>query len=464
MAGLKTPNLKMSEEWGKTLKRFRVRTGLSQGEFSDAISTLPLEWSKAEEEALREIEFEHLVLANYELSRYENGRRLPRHRNRYLSLIWGLHKLGGILTIQEANEWLQQANQSLLTMPEQIALFGTKSLESGHQNALHRDFETDKPTVVWTSSSSTFKIISATALVLGVIALLFLARSVLLNFGANDPNAGQTTTVATPNDPTPTLVPTSIPTATATLTSTNQVDLQTGPKIKLPMPKSSVPVDSLFIEVDGESQKLTIFEEQIESIIPQNERILIDEVETGKNAGWFVFGTNNIQHRRGSRIGFAFDFEWITIPHDWAIFPYQSHVNDGYESPSFAFEKGKIGVRYGEAGSRGFDQDWYYTEDEGDPIAGRRYRVKGYYDEKPGGDASIEAWVQFSDNQGVTWGEWRQFAEAHAIQIGYTDEGVTGIYGVGGAYHGNASFQGAIYGWAFGHATADEAATDAFAE
>lgn len=137
-----------------------------------------------------------------------------------------------------------------------------------------------------------------------------------------------------------------------------------------------------------------------------------------------------------------------------------------------AFDKGKIGIRYGVGGSRGMDQKWYYTEgaltassdDKAAklPIVGRRYRIKGYYDYKPQGGAPTEAWVQFLDNGGVNWHERRQFAEAHDIAIGFGASEVVGMRARGDDVHESTTLEGYIYGWGFGYADGEEAARDVF--
>lgn len=115
----------MSQEWGKTLKKLRLRAGFSQGEFADSLSKLNDNLPKDDVDQLMENGIETIILDNSELSRYENGRRLPRLRSRFISLIYALVKFDGLESVSEANEWLSQADQAPLTDKEINIIFGT---------------------------------------------------------------------------------------------------------------------------------------------------------------------------------------------------------------------------------------------------------------------------------------------------------------------------------------------------
>ncbi|MEM7799015.1 MAG: helix-turn-helix transcriptional regulator [Chloroflexota bacterium] len=120
----------MSQRWGTRLKAFRQKTGLSQSEFADEVSALFAKCDQDDLDALEDLGIKHLAFANYEMSRYENNRRTPRFRSRYISLIWSLHQLGGIVTSAEANSWLADADQAPLTVKEERTIFGGKEGET----------------------------------------------------------------------------------------------------------------------------------------------------------------------------------------------------------------------------------------------------------------------------------------------------------------------------------------------
>lgn len=85
--------------WGKQLRKFRKRMGYSQEELADELSKLEL----------------GLVISSTDISRYEtDAERVPKNRTRHIELISGLLKLGGILTIEEANEWVDLGGQGYL--------------------------------------------------------------------------------------------------------------------------------------------------------------------------------------------------------------------------------------------------------------------------------------------------------------------------------------------------------------
>lgn len=222
----------------------------------------------------------------------------------------------------------------------------------------------------------------------------------------------------------------------------------TGPEVRLIIPGGKGPVGQLRASVNGRPHRLDL---QNGDGIRRDGRRLRVEVDNGdERSEWVVFGSRDLKHVKGSRIGFAADFEWRDVPSDWAIFPFQAHDTDQHGAPSFAFEKGEIGTRSGSRGSGGFQHSWRY-ERRGDPVVGRRYRVVGYYDYRPHGGAALRAWVQHSD--GGPFSGWRRFADARGIKIGYTAGSVRGIYGKGGGYTKSGRLEGYVYGWAFGHET-----------
>lgn len=115
--------MEMQSVWGQHLRKHRIRTGLTQSEFAEAASKLTLECSSEKERQLQKAGIEHLVIANYDLSRYENGRRTPRDRSRHLAFIWALYKLGGLHSVEEANQWLLDAELAPLTTDQMRAIF-----------------------------------------------------------------------------------------------------------------------------------------------------------------------------------------------------------------------------------------------------------------------------------------------------------------------------------------------------
>lgn len=121
----------MSGEWGQSFKQLRMSTGLKQGEFSETLSRQWLQLSDSDRQSLNEIGVDYLDLSSTDVSRYEKGRRMPRNRSRYTSLIFSLYKLESIQTIDEANEWLQLADQGPLTTQEQAAIFDSIELNLG---------------------------------------------------------------------------------------------------------------------------------------------------------------------------------------------------------------------------------------------------------------------------------------------------------------------------------------------
>ncbi len=136
----------MSQEWGKRLKKFRLRTGLSQNEFADAISDMVVQFDEETREQLKDINIENMILSNSELSRYETGKRIPRYRSRFVTLILMLVRLGGIEELEEANGWLEQADQSPLTEKESGIIFKDVEKTSGISNRSFSSVLTEKLT------------------------------------------------------------------------------------------------------------------------------------------------------------------------------------------------------------------------------------------------------------------------------------------------------------------------------
>jgi hypothetical protein len=118
------PEMKNNKAWGLQLRRFREHLGLSQGEFSNAVSQLLVALTVEEEARLTACDIGlPEALQGFELNRYEKGKRLPIHRSRHVFLVWVLHRLGAITSITEANTWLESGGQGYLTRTEQQMLF-----------------------------------------------------------------------------------------------------------------------------------------------------------------------------------------------------------------------------------------------------------------------------------------------------------------------------------------------------
>lgn len=461
-------------EWGKTFRSYRMRSGLSQSQFAEAVSQLWIELPKPRIEELSGLGFEYLILSNSEISKYENGRRLPKDRSRHLALLWALHKLGGLSTAHEATAWLLQAEQPPLSVAQAAVIF-TDNPPNQDRAATHTTPDTPSPNAAQvlvpqrlvpkphTPAQPPAKNFAFLAGVSGT-RLLFIT---LLAIGISSSVA------ATQLDRSPRRLSASVPAATVVRQSAPPpqsaldpvqplpASLTHGPQVTLNIPQNGDAETQLLLTVDGEPYQPYV--ENRENFIPEMGRWRIISHADASTSQWIAFSQGDVRHRRGMRIGFAFDFEWAQIPESWVHFPFAGLDAPGQGSPSFAFEAGKIGIRYGIGSARGFDRAWYYTENESRPQIGRRYRVKGYYDYLPEGGASIEAWVQVSNDAGATWTEWRHFAQAHDIAIGYTASEVIGMVARGGGVHQSSDFfEGYIYGWAFGHPTADAAAADAF--
>ncbi|MCB0125024.1 MAG: hypothetical protein KDE58_22365, partial [Caldilineaceae bacterium] len=107
--------------WGEMLRTFRERAGYRQGELADAFSFIHLPPQLV---AATDNLGANITLQNYELSRYEQGHRCPRPRQRHLELIYGLVHLHCIASPLEANEWLAAADQRPLNDVERTLIFG----------------------------------------------------------------------------------------------------------------------------------------------------------------------------------------------------------------------------------------------------------------------------------------------------------------------------------------------------
>lgn len=114
------------QAWGEKLLTFRQRGGYHQGELAEALSfiRLPAEFSASTSPV-----GDNIILPNYELSRFEQGHRCPRPRNRHLALIYGLVHLRCIEKVEEADEWLALADQRPLNQAERTLIFGQRKAE-----------------------------------------------------------------------------------------------------------------------------------------------------------------------------------------------------------------------------------------------------------------------------------------------------------------------------------------------
>ncbi len=118
--------------WGEKLKAFRQRAGVSQNRLVDEISHLLRDLELDEVAGLEKIgifqDLEKLTIFDNPaslLNRYENVEsRKPKNRKRHLSLLWGLQRLGGVKSVEEANTFLQLAESSDLTPKELVVIFG----------------------------------------------------------------------------------------------------------------------------------------------------------------------------------------------------------------------------------------------------------------------------------------------------------------------------------------------------
>lgn len=232
------------EAWGKKLKDFRLSAQCgSQGELTERLSELGT----------------GINIPSNEISRYESGKRVPIDRSRHLDLIMGLVRLGGIQTLEKANEWLALGGQGYLTPEEELDIFesvSTKS-EKGEYgspetvgNVRHEQPEDaggipEKPSNP-SGSDDSFRGIQISEIKIGGCAVreLLIALTVLLFLGLSialiykidfgDRISSLTTAIAITNAgytptppstdtpiPTPTETPTSVPTHTITANPTN---------------------------------------------------------------------------------------------------------------------------------------------------------------------------------------------------------------------------------------------------
>ncbi len=219
-----------NEVWGAQLKKFRMTTGLSQAKFSEELSLKIANLDASKKESLEKIGLSYDFLDNTELSRYENGKRLPRYRSRYIFLIWGLVELGGIKSIEEANDWLFLVDQSYLTESETETIF------------INNGINPSIPTQSFSNEGNPKQIVPSNSLTLwgiglGILLLLlvfgFLFRGQF--FGGDQPTAitesnnaniqakaepEQVEVAPTATEIPPTAIPTDTPTATLSPTET----------------------------------------------------------------------------------------------------------------------------------------------------------------------------------------------------------------------------------------------------
>lgn len=110
--------------WGSWLRHHREMLRLSQDAF--ALEVLQrirnaLQVNRAEMIALHIHSMK--ACTGFEISRFEKGVRLPAHRYTHLSLLWVLLRLGAVISVEDANAWLESGSQGWLTAREQAALF-----------------------------------------------------------------------------------------------------------------------------------------------------------------------------------------------------------------------------------------------------------------------------------------------------------------------------------------------------
>src|SRR5262249_5791654 len=112
------------QAWGEKLFAFRQRASYRQGELAEALSfiRLPAELSDPGSAI-----GDNIMVQNYELSRFEQGHRCPRTRQRHLALIYGLVYLRCIESPAEADEWLALADQRPLNYAERTLIFRQQS-------------------------------------------------------------------------------------------------------------------------------------------------------------------------------------------------------------------------------------------------------------------------------------------------------------------------------------------------
>lgn len=113
-----------SNAWGFWLRKQRELLGLSQEAFAWEIVCRVREGLNREPASLAILHI-HSIKAckGCELSRFENGVRLPAHRHTHLLLLWVLLRLGAAIRVQEANAWLESGSQGWLTAREASVLF-----------------------------------------------------------------------------------------------------------------------------------------------------------------------------------------------------------------------------------------------------------------------------------------------------------------------------------------------------
>lgn len=219
-----------NQNWGAQLKKFRMSTGLSQAKFCEELTQRIARLDDGQREDLEKIGLAYDFLGNTELSRYENGKRLPRYRSRYIFLIWGLVELGGIKSTDAANDWLFLVDQSPLTEAETEAIFIKNGIEPPQRPSLEENAaEIGKPAAfnrptLWGAGL---------VILLLVLALGFVLRDQL--FGRTQPaaisesnngevkakaDAEQVEAAPTATEEPATATPTDMPTATPSPTKT----------------------------------------------------------------------------------------------------------------------------------------------------------------------------------------------------------------------------------------------------
>lgn len=111
--------------WGTLLRKYRENLRLSQDHLADQIVLACAKAAGEKEHRLRQLHIQcPEALAGYEISRFENDKRIPRHRHMHMLLAWVLLELGAILTPEDINHWLELGEQGWLTQREKEALFG----------------------------------------------------------------------------------------------------------------------------------------------------------------------------------------------------------------------------------------------------------------------------------------------------------------------------------------------------
>lgn len=116
---------KINQRFGILLEKYIHAANLTKGQFVEAIQLL----SDKEKEGLRAIGGEYLTaIPAAEISKYKTE-RLPR-RDRVISFIY-FFKKKGVISLEEANEWLESAKHARLYEREEIEfIFGSNSKQN----------------------------------------------------------------------------------------------------------------------------------------------------------------------------------------------------------------------------------------------------------------------------------------------------------------------------------------------